>query len=318
MRVIVAFVIAGALAHDARADTVWNVKVSTGDGGSTKLTTIDGNPNDVLPACRCVAGVWQIADKGETATHFAGTLAAPSFNHTRKATKNFRVKVRKTRTLMGVHKDYRATLHGIMRGSGQLVLREVAGGEWEVTGFAADTVGNVFANASWRADPKHPPKAAKASPLIDPAADAAALAKLINEYRASIKLPRVALSAALTKVAQAHVHDLNVNKPVTDSCNMHSWSKQGSWSACCYDSSREAGRCMWVKPKEIAGYKGNGYEIAATASGITPDKALELWQNSPAHHAVMINRDQWTKPWRAFGVAVEGDYAVAWFGEVAD
>jgi hypothetical protein len=32
----------------------------------------------------------------------------------------------------------------------------------------------------------------------------------------------------------------------------------------------------------------------------------------------MINKDQWTKPWRAFGVAVEGDFAVAWFGEVAD
>ena len=51
---------------------------------------------------------------------------------------------------------------------------------------------------------------------------------------------------------------------------------------------------------------------------MTPEQALSLWQNSPAHHAVMINKDQWNKPWRALGVAVEGDYAVAWFGEEAD
>ncbi len=122
----------------------------------------------------------------------------------------------------------------------------------------------------------------------------------------------------MTKVARAHAHDLSVNKPVTNTCNMHSWSDKGEWSSCCYDSSKEAARCMWKKPKEIAGYKGNGYEIAANAGGMTPEQALSLWQNSPAHHAVMINKDQWKKPWRALGIAVEGDYAVAWFGEEAD
>ena len=61
-----------------------------------------------------------------------------------------------------------------------------------------------------------------------------------------------------------------------------------------------------------------GYEIAANASGITPAKALELWQKSSAHHAVMINQGIWKKPWGALGVAINGDYAVAWFGEQAD
>ena len=75
---------------------------------------------------------------------------------------------------------------------------------------------------------------------------------------------------------------------------------------------------MWAKPKQIAGYKANGYEIAASASGIAPEQALTQWQDSPAHHEVMINKGIWTKPWRAFGVAIEGDYAVAWFGEEAD
>jgi hypothetical protein len=220
---------------------------------------------------------------------------------------------------MGVHRDYRAALHGILRGSGPLVIREVVGGDWEVVGFAEGELGNLFAKQTqWRADPKNPPKMLKPAPVIDAKADADALAVLINDYRESIKLPRIPISAAMTKVAQAHARDLNVNKPVTDQCNMHSWSSHGAWSGCCYDGGREAARCMWKKPKEIAGYRGNGYEIAANASGITPAGALELWQNSPAHHAVMINKDKWTKPWRALGVAVDGDYAVAWFGEEAD
>lgn len=319
MRLIVASLIAVCIAGaPAHANTVWNVKVAASDGGSTQLRTIDGDPNVIFASCPCIAGVWRIAGEGgETATHFVGTVDALSFNHPRKATKTIRAKVRKTRALMGLHRDYRAKLHGIMRASGQIVLREVAGGEWEVAGFAEDVVGDLFgAHASWRADPR--PKPAKPAPLVDANADAAALVKLINDYRASIKLPRVAISPALTKVAQAHVRDLNVNKPVKAGCNMHSWSDRGSWTACCYDSSREAARCMWKKPREIAGYKGNGYEIAANASGITPEQALRLWQESPAHHGVMINKDQWKVPWRALGVAVEGDFAVAWFGEIAD
>ena len=314
MRLLVALVV-WLVAIRAHAGTVWNVKVDARDGESTQLRVIEGNPNVVLPTCRCVAGVWRIAD--ETATHFVGTLDSLSFNHQRKPAKTLRVKVRKTRALMGVHRDYRPLLHGIMRGAGQLVLREVAGGEWEVTGFADDVVGDLFAaRADWRA--KRTPPVAKASPLVDADADAAGLAKLINDYRASLKLPRVAISAKMTKVAQAHVRDLNSHKPVKDGCNMHSWSKNGPWSSCCYDSSPAAARCMWKKPKEIARYKGYGYEIAANASGITPEHALELWQKSPAHDAVMANKNQWNKPWGAMGVAVEGDYAVAWFGELAD
>jgi uncharacterized protein YkwD len=316
MRVIIVSLIAAFFAAPVHAETVWNVKVKARarDGHTVQLTIMDGHPSSFLPTCRCVAGMWRLG--GETATHFVGTVEELSFNHTRKTPKSIRAKVRKTRSLMGVHKNYRPTLHGIMRASGQLVLREVAGGEWEVAGFADDAVGDLFkAHASWRA--KHP-KAGPATPLIDAKADATALADLINDYRVSIKLPRVPISPAMMKVAQAHAHDLDVNRPVKEGCNMHSWSDKGSWSSCCYDSSKEAARCMWKKPKEIAGYKGFGYEIAANASGMTPEQALSLWQNSPAHHAVMINKDQWKKPWRALGVAVEGDYAVAWFGEEAN
>jgi hypothetical protein len=315
MRLLLALLIAVFGVTPAAAETVWNVTVKRDSGGSTELRSIDGNPNDMLPRCRCVTGIWRLG--GETATHFVGTLEDATANHARKATK-IRAKIRKTRAVIGVHRDYRGTLHGILRGSGQLVLREVTGGEWEVVAFADAIAGDIFAHAHWRSDPAHPPKPAKPTPFVDTAADANALVKLINDYRESIDLPRVPVSKAMTKVAQAHVRDLNANKPVGGKCNMHSWSTKGPWSACCYDGSKEAARCMWKKPKEIGGYRGNGYEIAANASGITPPHALELWQNSPAHHAVMINKNQWTKPWRAMGVAVEGDYAVAWFGEETD
>ena len=299
----------------AAAPTVWNVEVAGADGARTQLTFVDANPNAVLPTCRCVAGTWRLA--GETATHFAGTLEVRSANHARRgATDRLRVKIRKTRPVMFTQQAYRGSLHDILRGSGSLILREVRGGEWEVVAFARAPLGDLFAtHRKWRAQGM--PKPARPSPLLDPTRDAAALASLINDYRERIGLPRVPISPALTKVAQAHVRDLNVNRPVTDRCNMHSWSKRGRWSACCYDGSRSA-RCMWTKPKEIAGYPGHGYEIAARSSGITPAHALELWQQSPAHHHVMINKAQWTKPWRAMGVAIEGDYAVAWFGELAD
>jgi uncharacterized protein YkwD len=317
MRVLLLVVTLVALAGDARAAkhaaTVWNAQARLADGSHKKIVFLgQTTPDRMLPSSRCAAGTWKLAR--ETATHFVGTLASPTFNYTRPATPRLSIKIRKTRELMGMHRDYRALLHGIMRGSGQLVVREVVGGQWEVVGFATESIGKLFANNSqWAADPKRPPKPASPKPTIDANADAVALVKLINDYRASLKLPRLPISPALTKVAQAHVRDLNVNKPVKKGCNMHSWSAKGSWSACCYDSSKEAARCMWAKPKEIAGYRGKGYEIAANASGLTPERALELWQNSRAHHEVMINRGIWTKPWRAMGVAIDGDYGVAWF-----
>jgi hypothetical protein len=314
---VVAAMVAGApIAFAKHQATVWNAQAKVADGSYKKIIFIGEKPDALLPPCRCVAGIWKRGS--ETATHFTGTLDGASFNHKRGgAKKRIAIKVRKTRDLMGMHRDYRAALHGIMRGSGQLVVREVTGGQWEVVGYAPEAMGALFANnPSWNADAKKPPSPAKASPIVDAKADAAALAELINDYRATLKLPRVAVSPALTKVAQAHVRDLAVNKPVKEGCNLHSWSGKGDWSGCCYDSSKEAARCMWVKPKEIAGYQGHGYEIAATASGLTPEHALEMWQKSPAHHEVMINKGIWTKPWRAMGVAIEGDFGVAWFGEV--
>ncbi len=313
----------GVIHADAKiAMTRWTTTVRDGSGEYKKLTLWGENPATMMPACRCVAGIWKIGRDGESAAHFTGTLAGSSFNHARVSEKpgGFRVKIRKTRHLMGLGGDQRDELHAILRGSGQVVLREVTGGEWEVVGYSVDPLGDLFRTMRrWRADPTSIPKPSAPSPIPDPIADGVALAKLINDYRASLELPRLPISPRLTKVAQAHVRDLNVNKPVVKGCNMHSWSTKGDWGACCYDGSAAAARCMWAKPKEIAGFPGNGYEIAAGApGGMSPELALEQWQNSPKHHEVMINRGIWTKPWRALGVAVADGYGVAWFAEEAD
>jgi uncharacterized protein YkwD len=77
---------------------------------------------------------------------------------------------------------------------------------------------------------------------------------------------------------------------------------------------------MWDKPKEIAGYNGYGYEILFYSSdGASAEEALIGWQNSPAHHAVMINNNIWDKiEWGALGIGIYGQYAVAWFGEIEE
>jgi uncharacterized protein YkwD len=79
---------------------------------------------------------------------------------------------------------------------------------------------------------------------------------------------------------------------------------------------------MWNKPKEITGgqYRDAGVEIAyRMPAGVTPEIAMDGWLNSPAHEAVMFERGPWRSAnWQAMGVAIDGDYAVAWFGKEPD
>jgi uncharacterized protein YkwD len=142
------------------------------------------------------------------------------------------------------------------------------------------------------------------------------LVDVINRYRLSRGLSSVAFSPSLTAVAQAHLRDLEMNHPDRGSCNMHSWSTQGAWTPCCYTPDHAASSCMWSKPRELTGYRGEGFEIAAwQSSHIGADQALESWKNSPAHHNVIINQGTWAgERWQALGAALSEHYAVAWFG----
>lgn len=146
--------------------------------------------------------------------------------------------------------------------------------------------------------------------------------ELMMAYRKSKGLDPIPLSAKLTMVAQAHAKDL-VNQytfKVDNKCNPHSWSKKGKWTSCCYTSDHKQAKCMWDKPKEIAGYASPGYEIAYySSSGAKAFEGLEGWKKSPGHNPLIVNEGTWEKAkWKAVGIGFEGEYGVVWFGELED
>jgi hypothetical protein len=147
---------------------------------------------------------------------------------------------------------------------------------------------------------------------------------LLMTYRKQKKLPPIEMSAALTKVAQAHAYDLSVNKPSDgDQCNFHSWSAHGKWTSCCYDPKHSKAECMWNKPKEIAGFQADGFEIAYGSLDstfiATPDAALASWKKSPGHHNVIVNKDIWqNRTWKSIGIGVYKNFICVWVASVED
>ena len=151
------------------------------------------------------------------------------------------------------------------------------------------------------------------------------LYELINEYRKEKKLPAIPLSYSLCYVAAAHVWDLQTNQPEGGKCNMHSWSDQGPWSACCYTEDHKRAECIWLKPTEITDYDGFGYEIAYFSSKTLDQhndmalSALNGWKGSPGHDHMIINKYGWKRmSWNAIGVGIYGNHVVIWFGEEKD
>lgn len=145
---------------------------------------------------------------------------------------------------------------------------------------------------------------------------------LIMQYRKSKKLGSIPLSAKLTLVAQTHARDLAENYDFSpkNKCNPHSWSDKGSWTSCCYTNDHKRGSCMWSKPQEIAGYPGNGYEIAYYSSlGASAQEGIDGWKLSPGHNPLLINTGTWSNvQWNAIGIGIYKEYGVVWFGEIAD
>jgi len=149
----------------------------------------------------------------------------------------------------------------------------------------------------------------------------------INEVREERGLPIVSLSRSLTIVAKMHAADLEKNKPYDERlCNPHSWSNEGIWEACCYRPDHSNADCMWKKPSEITDYEGDGYEIVAfwmsgedSSREIAPNKALQMWLDSPGHSNVILNKMSFSQvEWSAIGVAISGNYASVWFGVEKD
>jgi uncharacterized protein YkwD len=143
---------------------------------------------------------------------------------------------------------------------------------------------------------------------------------LIMAYRKDLGLPKIPYSPSLTKVAQLHVRDVVENDPVSDECNLHSWSSNGPWTPCCYTDDHAQAAGMWSKPRELTPYKGNGYEIAYAVSGggANAAEALLGWQRSSGHNDVIINRGIWKEKWNAIGIGIYKNFAVVWFGHEPD
>jgi uncharacterized protein YkwD len=170
-----------------------------------------------------------------------------------------------------------------------------------------------------QADNQNP---ADPQPPADPVSTSGnVLADAINQYRIDQGLTAIPVSVSLTMVAEAHVGDLENNLP-TGQCNLHSWSDQGSWTACCYTDDHAEAQCMYDKPREITGnlYDSNGYEIAAwNYSTMTVEQAISQWEASPGHLDVILNRNGWSGvTWNAMGAAMLGNSAVVWFGTIPD
>jgi hypothetical protein len=149
----------------------------------------------------------------------------------------------------------------------------------------------------------------------------------INAYRQGLGLPAIPLSPQLTAVAQAHIKDLIANADTDPNytgagCVPHGWSSQGQWTGGCYKfEDASTFPIMWNKPREIANYPGDGFEILFGANGgtATANAALQAWQSDPPHNDVIVNQGIWqSHPWQAVGVWVEDGWASVWFGEVAD
>ena len=146
------------------------------------------------------------------------------------------------------------------------------------------------------------------------------LYKLIMAYRKQEKLSKIPLSKSLSYVAHQHAWDLQNNNPNNEKCNLHSWSNKGPWSSCCYTPDHKQALCMWSKPREITTYKGDGFEISSWSSEpMKAADALEIWKNSEHHNNVILNKDIWADAkWNAIGIAINGSYAVVWFGKDTD
>ncbi len=144
---------------------------------------------------------------------------------------------------------------------------------------------------------------------------------LMMAYRKTKGLESIPLSAKLTQVAQMHAKDLAENyDPTQDRCNLHSWSKNGKWASCCYTADHKQATCMWDKPREIAGYESNGYEISYYFSaGADAESGLDGWKKSIGHNQMIINDGIWKKiKWNAIGIGFYKSYGVVWFGDKKD
>lgn len=135
------------------------------------------------------------------------------------------------------------------------------------------------------------------------------LFQLVNKYRLAHNRPALTLSTSLSTLANRRTLDMRLNmKALTH-----------SWSDCPYNiSDQKTWGCMMDSPQRLkTGYPGQGYEtLYRTTSGqAQPSLALEAWEKSSLHRSIILNEGMFKDmTWDEVGVAVDGEYAVLWFG----
>lgn len=148
--------------------------------------------------------------------------------------------------------------------------------------------------------------------------DELTLYNLIMDYRATLGLSTIPLSAGLTATAGRHVLDTVYN---TGAYEGHSWSDAA------YDSGNSSTYSnMWNAPTRIGtSYTDNGYEISTgytspsvVTTTMTPQTALSNWQSSAPHNDVITNQSPWLQDWQAIGVAIHRGVSHVWFGHSTD
>jgi len=143
------------------------------------------------------------------------------------------------------------------------------------------------------------------------------LFNMINDMRRQNKVSVIPLSADLCKVAQTHIADLIKNKPQDKGCSLHSWSGSGKWTSCCNTKEVFGIECMKSKPREITGYKGDGYELIYWGiDKATASDAATLWKQVDASSDMILTRAKWNGyQWKAIGVGIKDGYAILWLGD---
>jgi hypothetical protein len=141
-----------------------------------------------------------------------------------------------------------------------------------------------------------------------------ALYEELMTYRASKNLPRIPLSPSLSKVARLHSDEIlrsGLRNPGHD------------WKSC--QLKKENYNCMWLKPKELAGFNGYGYEISWGSPGgpWTTADVLETWKKSSEHNPVIVEQGTWANfGWGSVGVSFvsssNGSNANVWFAKESD
>ncbi|MGI6342350.1 MAG: SPOR domain-containing protein [Bacteroidales bacterium] len=138
----------------------------------------------------------------------------------------------------------------------------------------------------------------------------------INLLRKNEKKSQLVLSDKLSYVAQLHITDLKDNYKSETGCSLHSWSDKGNWSACCNAKNMEGINCMKVKPNEITGYEGLGFELIYWDNQrVNANEAVEMWTENQASKDMILCTGKWSSfDWKVMGVAMDDNYAIIWFG----